>query len=176
MSNNFKFTIKRLLSYLIDWYIYSFILISFNTLYSNIMGIEVTYFMTLEKYDLKTALIVFIFMLSIHFIYFVIISKLFNGQSIGKRLTKLRIVSKDGKNVKIWQLIIREFLGIILLECYISPIGSYLRVLLAMNINEIKYVTTAWYFITGFSILLVYVSKNKRMIHDVISMTKVVYL
>lgn len=176
MNNNLKYRIKRLLSYAIDWYVFSIILISFNALYSNIKGIEITYFMTLENYDLKTAGYVFIIMLILHFIYFIVISKLLNGQSLGKRLTKLRIISKDGNDVKVWQLLIREFLGIILLECYISPIGSYFRVLLAMYIGDIKYLITVWYFVTGFSLLLISFSKNRRMIHDVISMTKVVYL
>lgn len=103
-----------------------------------------------------------------------ILVKVFKGQTIGKKLFRLRIVSNDDKPVTMGQLFLREVVGLVLIEGYFSPISSYFRTFLAMQYGNIVLIHGIWYAIVVISLILARLTKNHRMIHDLISNTKVI--
>lgn len=175
MKSNLKILFKRLGAYVVDWYLYAVVLISFNTIYSTMNGIEPTYYMTLEIYDKQNVYVVMTLMFMIHFLIFVVLCKLLKGQTIGKKLFHLRIVSKDDQPVRSVQLLLREFLGIILIEGYFSPISSYFRTFLAIQFGDIIELQWMWYMMALVSIVIARFIKNNRMIHDLVANTKVIH-
>ncbi|MGN1398786.1 MAG: RDD family protein [Erysipelotrichaceae bacterium] len=174
MKKQSGYKIKRLIAYAIDWYLYSIVLIAFNAIFSKVCGVEATVFMTLELYSLPAAFMCFALMLLLHFVYFILIPFYFNGQSIGKKITKLKIVSINGEKVTIKQLVIREFIGVILVEGYLSVTNGYLRTLLGMFFSQTKILSIGWFIISGLSSSCALYSKEARMFHDYIGTTKVI--
>jgi uncharacterized RDD family membrane protein YckC len=72
--------------------------------------------------------------LVIWFIYYVVISVLMNGQTIGKKLTRIRIVRLNGERVSWARMFVREFFGklistIILFIGFLMALGSSRRAL-----------------------------------------------
>ena len=77
------------------------------------------------------------------------------GRSIGKLVTKLRVVNKDGSNISVLTLFLRGFVGMTLIEYVVSiPLGFMPFMVSAM---------------------MVFVSNNKLALHDYIARTKVAY-
>lgn len=165
---------RRLGAYAVDWYLYSVILIGFNVFYSKVKGIEPTYFMTLECYEKSDTTIVMLLMLFIHFLIFVVLVKVLNGQTLGKKLFKLRIVSTNNQPVTIFQLLLREFVGLILIEGSFSPISSYFRTYLAIHFYDIMLLIGIWYLVSFVSLVIVRFNPNGKMVHDIIGKTKVI--
>lgn len=174
MKNQNGYKIRRLIAYAIDWYLYSIILIAFNAIFARINGVESTIFMTLELYSLPQAITCFILMLLLHFVYFVLIPYRFGGQSVGKKITKLKIVSNNGDKVSVRQLFIREFIGIILVEGYLSVTNGYFRTLLGMISPQTRILSIGWFIISGLSSSCALYSKESKMFHDYIGKTKVI--
>lgn len=169
-----SYLLRRLGAYIVDWYLYSVLLIGFNAFYSTIKGIEPVYFMTLEHYERSDATYAMIMMLLIHLICFVLLVKFFKGQTIGKKIFKLRIVSVSGEEVLLNQLFIRELVGFLVIEGSFSPISSYIRTYLAMQFYDIILLIRIWYLISFISLLCLKMYKDSRMIHDIVGKTKVI--
>lgn len=174
--NTFGYKARRLVAYAIDWYLYSLILVVFNMVFSKMLHVESTSYATLELYGMKYALIALFLMLIIHCIYFVAVPLLWNGQTLGKKITKLKIVGADGNAVTLKQLILRELLCTLVIEGYISAYGGYLRTFIAMMFGNIKVLVMVWFVISGLSVASGMYSKQNRMLHDLIGKTKVISL
>jgi len=86
--------------------------------------------------------------------YFVIYPYKHNGQTLGKKWCKLKVVALDGSNLPWWRLLIREFFSIIMVL-----IGA----------NFIGVLAYLW-FLT----YLLALTKEKRALHDIIAGTQVV--
>lgn len=86
----------------------------------------------------------FLLTLLLGIVYFVWIPKRTNGQTLGKKLTKIRIVKTNHEPLTIWTLFLREFIG--------------------------KFLSSIILFI-GFLMIL---GKNKRGLHDYIAKTYVI--
>lgn len=168
------FSLRRLAAYAVDWYLYSVVLIAFHAFILKYKGMKPVYYMTLEQHPIKEAIVIMILMLGLHCLLFVILVKRMNGQTIGKKLFHLRIVSKDGMPVKIWQLLFREFFGIILLEGWFSPVSSYFRTLLARCFGDIITINRIWIIAAVVSVLVMRCNRNRCMLHDYVGGTKVV--
>ena len=168
-----QYKIRRLVAYAIDWYLSSVLLVAFNYFYSHLKGIETTSFSTVELYDKNDATIVICIMLVIDLIYYVVIPFLNKGRTVGKMTTKLKIVNSEDKKLTLAQLVLREVVGIILVENYISPYGSYLRTYLGLLLGNVKYLSYIWFAISGLSIACGIYSKENKMFHDLIAKTKV---
>ena len=78
--------------------------------------------------------------------------------------------------VKFKDLFKREIIGVMLVEGGIICSSEYLRQMLTIvsNINTYKVLSILASIITFISIILIFVTKENRMIHDIISKTKVI--
>ena len=111
--------------------------------------------------------------LVITFGYFIIFQYLNNGQSIGKKLLKIKIVGKDNSKVNIIQVFIRSifiyqiFLSIIdLIIIYTLNKTNYLSVYGILTwINSIFIIISA---------LFILYRKDKRGLHDIMAKTYVI--
>lgn len=110
------------------------------------------------------------------FYYVVIPYKIYPGQTLGKRFMGFKIVHTNDREVTLKTLIIRQFIGIILIEGFIYAITGVIREMIALSIgNEITQVLTiAGIIITGISCFLVVRVRSHRMLHDYMAKTKVV--
>ena len=105
--------------------------------------------------------------------YFVGFNCLYQGQTIGKKITRIRIVSSKDSNVKIWQYILRT----IFLTGIFSNIVLILSVLF-VNENvyyNISYLINIFEYILQLVIVItIILNKNGRGLHDIICQTTVV--
>lgn len=106
-------------------------------------------------------------------IYFVIIPYFFDGQTVGKKIMKLKVVRRDGELLMLNDLIIRNliinglgFLLISLCLLYIVPSIAYLILTIILGILQIILVLI--------SVFMVIYRRDNRGLHDVISNTGVV--
>lgn len=174
--NTIGYKVRRLIAYAADWYLYSVILVIFNLVFAKVIQVESTAYATLELYDNKSAMIALLLMLIIHCVYFVFVPLVWNGQTVGKKLTKLKIINIENNPLTIKQLMLRELLGVLIVEGYLSAYGGYFRTFLAMNIGNIKILAIGWFVISGLSVASGMYSKQNRMFHDMIGKTKVISL
>lgn len=112
------------------------------------------------------------------YIYYVIIPVyIYNGQTLGKRLMKFKVVKKDGFNVDLKTMTLREMLGSTMIEGGIIVSGEYFRQLVLMIVGVTTVYTALLYVSFGITLLSMFVTmftKNNRPFHDVIGGTKVI--
>lgn len=124
----------------------------------------------------KNSVLYFVIYLILVFLYFVFFNKITNGQTLGKKLTRLRIVSNNYDcEVSVWSYIIRTIL-------LYQPI-SYLVRLSFVNILDINNYYNVITIIASFQrylqmiiIIMVVLRMDGRGLHDLLAKTKVVSL
>ena len=113
-------------------------------------------------------------------IYFVIIPwKLWKGQTPGKRMFNIKIVKNNDDDVDLKALLLRQIVGMVLLESVLFTTSNYILKLLTLASGEIKFMQYPYYvglIITLISFLLVGFSRSRRAIHDYLGNTKVVMI
>lgn len=164
-NNNSAPNIRRLLSCLIDWYICS-VLISASTVILESFSLDI----------LQLSVLIAIFAIIITFIYYVGISYLLGGQTIGKKLLNLKIVKTDNSKLSFKTLFFREILGTFIIEGSIMAGSNYFRELLQIctSFNILIPLSIISSIITIFSIIVSQFNKDKRLLHDYIANTKVI--
>ena len=108
-------------------------------------------------------------------LYFIVIQFYFGGQTLGKKILKLKVVSNNDKKLSIVNFLIRSlvvnelFINILnVIFLFVLSKGNYLVY------NKIIYVIT---YILEMAILFTIVfDKHNRGLHDYISNTKVIEL
>ena len=105
-------------------------------------------------------------------LYYCLFANYFESQTVGKRLMKLRIETKDGNTPSLWILILRM---ILLFRIPISILSSILCFILnAKDFYDISSLLTI--ITTAYSLTLICMAlwrKDRRGLHDLISGTKV---
>jgi len=113
-------------------------------------------------------------------IYFVIIPwKLWEGQTPGKRMFNIKIVKNNNDDVDLKALLLRQIVGMVLLESVLFTTSNYILKLLTLVSGEIKFMQYPYYaglIITLISFLLVGFSRSRRAIHDYLGNTKVIMI
>jgi uncharacterized RDD family membrane protein YckC len=168
---------KRLLAYLID-HIVLVLLYAIPTKYIySVITQKIEMQITLDMFELPYALLVFGICLLISF-YYLIYSPVYkhSGTTIGKRIFGIKVVKNDGSNVDLKTMIIREGIGVILLEGVTYPISNYIHSLLdiLLKTNIENYLAYGFGVITIISILYALYNKDQAMFHDRIAKTKVI--
>ena len=135
----------------------------------NYSKIEIDYSYKLLKYSIIPTIVSIMCAL----LYFVIIQFYFNGQTLGKKLMKLRIISNNGKQLNTLNYFIRS---LIVNEVFINILSIILLMVLSKNnyivYNKIIYVIT--FILETVIIFMIMFDKNNRGLHDYISNTKVI--
>lgn len=162
---------------MIDWY-----------LASTIAGIPVLFIYSIESgkaeiaqslasMSLKWGLIAGILAIIFGLMYYIAIPMYWRkGQTIGKRLLGIKVVSIDGSDVNIKNLCSREILGVMLIEGSIVCTSEYFRQIIVLLIGNSLYATLTILAsaLTIVSIITMFRSKDSRMIHDFIGSTRVI--
>lgn len=169
--------IRRLIAYFIDWYI---ALIIMNT-----MLIAAAYLLTgrmfvgslaLTYFDADVQLPLLLMLVAVEVILYSVVPRfVWRGQTIGKRLLRVRMVTVSGEAPGLPRLMLRDLVAITVVEGCFSPLSNYVRnyLMLFLERDIIQY--TVWFSwgIGVVSVLLLLLSKRKRMLHDVIAGTVV---
>lgn len=167
---------RRFIAYLIDWYVGALatafpIAITSQKLYNTMLNQYVV------EFEAPFGLIAGIAGLVCAFLYFVIVpTYVTNGQTLGKRICKIKVVQESGKDVKLSNMLLRQVLGIAIIEGVLIT-ASAIWHQVAMILTGINFVTPLMYVgfaIGGLSVLLVLFKGNHRAIHDYIGKTKVI--
>lgn len=105
--------------------------------------------------------------------YFIIFATLNRGQTLGKKLFKIKVVSKDNKDVNVWNMLIRSLLIYNLISAIFSVIFvNFLSVDAFTNVYMI--IGYIEYFIMIVSFFMVTYKKDGRGLHDIIAGTNVI--
>ena len=167
---------RRFLSYLLDWYIGALcasfpIAVISQKLYGTMLKQNILEFK--EPYGLIGGILGIIFAL----FYFVIVPKyIYPGQTLGKHICKIKIIQEDGNDVTLKHLLLRQVLGIMVVEGTVvsaSTLWHQLATILT-NVDFVKPLMYAGFAIGGISALMVIFTKSHKAIHDYIGKTRVV--
>ena len=109
------------------------------------------------------------------FYYVVVPALIWNGQTLGKRWLKLKMVSLDGSAVKTGQLMLRQILGIMVIEGGLVTASTLWHQLasLVFHVSLVKPLMYAGMAVSIVSSILVLLGSH-RAIHDLIGGTRVV--
>ncbi|MBS6374746.1 MAG: RDD family protein [Erysipelotrichaceae bacterium] len=170
--------IRRAIAYFIDWYLITF-LMNLLLVVADYMqtGVMTTNVMPITRFQAGEQVLLLIILFFLQILYFCVIPKyLLKGQTLGKKLTKIKVVNKDGSEVSFLNLWKRDILGMIVIEGCFMPLSNYIRNVLMLVIGR----SFTQYFIyfsfaAGFvSIAFLLFDRKGRMLHDFIGSTKVV--
>ena len=170
--------LRRSVAYIIDWYIGGvlaslplIIIYMINNDNVTIIPQNIEIF----KYPLNIIVGLLSFMVAV-FYYVLVPMYIYEGQTLGKKIASLKIMSNDNLKASRRQVFIRQFVVILLLEGSLFTSSNMLHQVL--NVFSGVKITTIYsrigLFITAISIILVILLKSRRAIHDVISGTRVI--
>lgn len=172
-----KLRVRRFVAMIIDWYITSMIAAIPVTFYFNKETFISAGDFQLANYDLNIAIFLGVFAIVTGIIYYAMIPVfIFKGQSLGKRLLKIKVVKQDKSEIDAKTIFIREILGSTVFEGGIVTTAIYLRQLVQLFVpfNIFKPWTYLAYIITIISIAIAYFNKESLTIHDKIAKTKII--
>ena len=122
----------------------------------------------ISKYSISTSISIIVVVT----LYFGLFQKYNNGQTLGKKITKLKVVYQNNKN-SLWKYFLR------ILPMYYFAMGNI--VLLVLNIIMVNVLNSSQYynysniatntviFIGLFDFLMMVIRKDKKCLHDLIS-------
>lgn len=105
--------------------------------------------------------------------YFVVFQALYNGQTLGKKLLKIKVVNNDNNPASMIQILVRS---LFMLSIFSSLFGIVMLFILPKDIYIYSYlgvISIESLFII-ISIMFILYRKDKRGLHDVIAKTMVV--
>lgn len=109
-------------------------------------------------------------------LYYVAVPLLLGGQTAGKRLLHVRVVAADGDDAGIGAIVVRQLVGIMLVEGAVVGTSTVLREVVSMLTGaSLSFpLLVAGFVITLVSIGICGVRHDRRALHDLIAGTKVV--
>ena len=167
---------RRVLSYFIDWYLGALcaafpIAVVSQKLYGtmlkqNLLKIQ-------QPYGFIAGIIGVIFAL---FYYIYIPFFVYKGQTVGKRICKVKIIQNNNQEVSLKSLVLRQGLGMIVIEgVFVSASALWHQLVsLCIHVNIVSMMMYVGFVVGGISTLMIIFTKEHRAIHDYIGNTKVV--
>lgn len=168
---------RRVCAFLIDWYVGSLMTALPIAVVAMNLGLEMTD-QNIIEYAEPYGLVAGLAGILAGLIYYALVPLVTDGQTLGKRLLKLRIVSADGDPATPPQLVLRQGLGLILLEQDAVGTGTVVQQVLSLTLGSTVSVVSSWIglVLTLVSFALCLVRKDNRALHDLIAGTKLVYV
>lgn len=111
------------------------------------------------------------------FFYYVIIPwKIWPGQTLGKKITNLKIVKLDESIPNFLDYFIRNFVFLFFVEGVATPMSMYIKVLITTmtRVYVDNYLSWIWNIITLVSLAILIYSKRHLAVHDLVTQTKVI--
>ena len=119
-----------------------------------------------------------IYYLVFSFLYFVLFAYFTNGQTLGKKLFKLRVVRQDGEKVKLSNLMLRTFLSGSSIFMGVNIIVVIQLLILLISQNQVYFYAILFSSMISYVIeiigLVLLFSKEHRSLDDIIASTKVI--
>ncbi len=166
---------RRFIAYLVDWYVGALA----TALPVSIVSMRLFQTMTnqnIMSFDPPYQLIAGALGVLCALLYYVAVPLfVWRGQTMGKRWLKLKIVAKDGSEATTGMLVLRQVVGIIIVEGSLVT-ASTLWHQMATIVTGVDFVNILKYVGIGVSIVsaIMVLFKNHRAIHDFIGGTTVV--
>ena len=105
--------------------------------------------------------------------YFVVFATLNKGQTLGKKLLKIRVVNKNNDKPSIWNMLVRSLFIYNIISILFSTVAVKF-----LNINTFTYIYTTLGYIECFVIIIsffmVIYKKDGRGLHDMIAGTNII--
>ncbi|WP_029453133.1 RDD family protein [Clostridium algidicarnis] len=167
---------KRFVAYMLDWYLGSiFTSLPMVMIYmkvTNTDNLNVNLFQYPKQYAMLAGGLGLLFAL---FYYMIVPLCIWKGQTLGKRWCHFKIAKRDGDDVCLKELFLRQIIGIFLIEgALIFPSDLFHQILsLVSNINFVTPLTYIGIVVSVLSAIFVIFRKDHKAIHDLISNTKV---
>lgn len=172
--------IRRVLSYAFDWYVGGIvasvpIILIYMMLHHDATYIPQNLAIFNAPYNIMAGSLSFIVAVGYYVLVPMFISK---GQTLGKKLFHLKVISNNYDEVTNKQLFIRQFIMILLVEGSVFTSSNMLHQLLKVltSLNIPKYYAYFGILITLISVLLMVILKSRRPLHDLIADTREIYL
>lgn len=168
---------KRLFAMIIDWYIAQMIAVIPVTFYFRRGNSLKPEMFQLENYDFQIGLFLGIFGIGVGILYYIVIPIcLWRGQTLGKKICKIRIADISGGSVTPLAIVKRELIGSTFLEGGIIIIAVYMRRLLplfglSILVDPLKYLA---YALTLASIIYAFFQPLSQSFHDKLAHTIVI--
>lgn len=175
-SNRGK-SFRRVFAVMIDWYLASVLAgIPVMFIYSIESG-QATTASSLSAMSFKWGMIsgiLAILAASIYYVY-IPVSK-YKGQTLGKKLMGIKVVNLDNSDVNFVTMFKREIIGVAIIEGGVVCTSEYMRQMVELASNSEVYAILGIIgsVATIVSVIMLFVTKEKRMLHDYIGQTKVV--
>ena len=172
--------LRRLVAYALDWYVISFVmnLVLVAAAYQ-VQGVAFTGLVPITVFEGGLRLALFAVLVGIDVVYFCVIPRYaLDGQTLGKRLFRLRIERAQGGAAALTNYLARELLGIVVIEGCFSPLSNYLRNVLLLWVprDAVQVMVWAGIVIGVASVGLMLITRERRMLHDLVGGTRVVVL
>lgn len=169
---------KRAVAMMIDWYLASVLAgIPVMLIYSMDTG-QATIASSLSAMSFKSGMLAGILAILASSTYYLLIPTfLYKGQTLGKKLLGIKVIRMNNEDINLKTMFRREIIGIMIVEGRIVSSSEYLRQMIRLGLNSNRYYVVLEYIgaiITIVSVILMYATAEKRMIHDYIGKTKVV--
>lgn len=111
------------------------------------------------------------------FLYFGVFQKYNHGQTLGKKIMKLRVTSNDENEISIWKYLLRTLpMYFVLIGSVISFLINSILVFVLDSSNYMMASSIVTYFSLGIGIIdvvMLLIRKDKRGLHDILANTKV---
>lgn len=186
---------KRMGAFVIDYFIVlviaSLITMGFNTNKNNDLNSQMNQLIsdyqnekiTIDEYKDETYklnyelqkenITVNIVTITLYIGYFVVFATLNKGQTLGKKLLKIRVVNKNNDKPSIWNMLVRSLFIYNIISILFSTVAVNF-----LNINTFTYIYTTLgyieYFVIIISFFMVIYKKDGRGLHDMIAGTNVI--
>ena len=110
------------------------------------------------------------------FYYIYIPFFVYKGQTVGKRICKVKIIQNNNQEVSLKSLVLRQGLGMIVIEgIFVSASALWHQLVsLCIHVNIVSMMMYVGFVVGGISTLMIIFTKEHRAIHDYIGNTKVV--
>lgn len=169
--------VRRFLAMIIDWYLTHMIAVIPITFYLRNGDYLKLHLFELTNYSFSTGLLLGLYGLFVGIVYYLIIpTYLWNGQTLGKKICKIRVVTLQRENVNFSCMFLREMIGATFLEGGIVITSTYIRKIIGLfGFSEIAQILQyIAYALTLISIGYAYFQSQTQSFHDKLAKTIVI--
>ncbi|MEG0452080.1 MAG: RDD family protein [Coprobacillus sp.] len=169
--------LRRFLAYLFDWYIGGvFISIPIQIIYQMVVKNEIILANSILVLPKSSAYLAAALSLILAFLYYVIVPFYFwKGQTLGKKIAKIKIVNNDYSDVSFKTLCIRQIVMICLVEARLIMPSTIIHEVISLmcGYNLVLIFSSLGYTVSLISAIIALNLQSRRAIHDLVSGTKV---
>ncbi len=181
MENKTASILNRFVAFIIDWYLSSLAAAIPVIILQSVQAKDFVLINRLDGLSAGNAWIACILAITIYILYYCVLpvktwGQLQAGQTPGRKLMKIRLIKTDDSSPVFRDLLLRDFVGVLLLQGYITSASLYIISLIQISTGSyiVPYVQVFYYATVLISLILYMISKKKYLLHDLLSKTVIV--